>query len=68
MIIATRCINSIGYFAYRAARKKSVIYANPSIEIVARKTRRKKGRGGGEGASGYRIEQIYVARATRWGV
>lgn len=41
MIIATECINSIGYFAYRAAHKKSVIFANPSIEIVTRKTRRK---------------------------
>lgn len=42
MIIATKCINSIVYFAYRAAHKKSVIFANPSIEIVARKTCRKK--------------------------
>lgn len=58
MIIAMECINSIGYFAYRAARKKSVIFANSSIEIVARKTRRKKG------AS----KRIYVARATRWSV
>jgi len=43
MIIATECINSIRYFAYRAVRKKNVIFANLSIEIVARKTRRKKG-------------------------
>jgi len=57
MIIATECINSIEYFAYRADRKKNVIFVNPSIEIVARKARRKK--------EGYRNEQIYVARATR---
>lgn len=42
-IIVTECINSIGYFAYHATRKKSVIFTNPSIEIVDRKTRRKKG-------------------------